>query len=292
MRSIVDIPDDLDFDAGVVAVEPNINGQHFVSAKPQASEYTEPCKKCGGKGYVTFGYVYTQQGKCFACKGEGYLKFKTSPEARAKARDQKRNAAATYQQRNLAAFEEEHADAWRWLQVNASTSTFASDLVSNIAKFGSLTERQMSAVLAAIQRDADRKAAAEKRQAEAPKVNTQALFESFERASASGLKKPRLHFGTFTVSKAPDNGNNPGALYVKDDGGTYLGKIFQGKFINSRDCTDSVRTEVIALVENPAEAARAYGLRTGNCCICNRELTNADSVGRGIGPICAEKFGF
>jgi len=46
------------------------------------------------------------------------------------------------------------------------------------------------------------------------------------------------------------------------------------------------------VAKDPSAAARAYGLRTGQCSICGRELTNAESRARGIGPICAERFGF
>lgn len=33
-----------------------------------------------------------------------------------------------------------------------------------------------------------------------------------------------------------------------------------------------------------------YGQGTGTCGICGAELTNAESIERGIGPICASKF--
>lgn len=39
-----------------------------------------------------------------------------------------------------------------------------------------------------------------------------------------------------------------------------------------------------------AQAAE-YGRRTGQCAICGRTLTNADSVARGIGPVCLERIG-
>lgn len=38
------------------------------------------------------------------------------------------------------------------------------------------------------------------------------------------------------------------------------------------------------------EEAKAYGRKTGNCYMCNRELTKQSSIDAGIGPICAEKF--
>lgn len=38
------------------------------------------------------------------------------------------------------------------------------------------------------------------------------------------------------------------------------------------------------------EEAKAYGRRTGYCCMCGKLLTNPESVDAGIGPICATKF--
>ena len=44
------------------------------------------------------------------------------------------------------------------------------------------------------------------------------------------------------------------------------------------------------LVPLTLEQASEWGRRTGSCMICGRELTNADSIERGIGPICAAKL--
>lgn len=36
--------------------------------------------------------------------------------------------------------------------------------------------------------------------------------------------------------------------------------------------------------------AKAYGVRTGICCVCGRLLTNPESIALGIGPVCAGRF--
>lgn len=36
--------------------------------------------------------------------------------------------------------------------------------------------------------------------------------------------------------------------------------------------------------------AEEFGVRTGQCAICARTLTRAESIARGIGPVCAGKF--
>lgn len=38
------------------------------------------------------------------------------------------------------------------------------------------------------------------------------------------------------------------------------------------------------------EEASAFGVAFGTCAICGRLLTNPESVERGIGPVCAERF--
>jgi hypothetical protein len=45
------------------------------------------------------------------------------------------------------------------------------------------------------------------------------------------------------------------------------------------------------IAADPAKEARLYGLRTKRCACCGIELTDPKSIERGIGPICAEKWG-
>ena len=127
---------------------------------------------------------------------------------------------------------------------------------------------------------------------EAVKVESAALIEAFARAKDAGLKRPKVTMYGFTVSLAPDNGKNAGALYVKHrDSDTYLGKVIGAGFLKSRDCTQEQADKVAELMANPGEVARKYGRETGMCCVCNRTLTDAESIAAGIGPICAEKYG-
>jgi hypothetical protein len=72
----------------------------------------------------------------------------------------------------------------------------------------------------------------------------------------------------------------------------YLGKITAGKFIKARECSTDMESTFLAVCNDPAAAAIAYGQRTGTCACCGAELTNAESIARGIGPICADKFGW
>lgn len=38
------------------------------------------------------------------------------------------------------------------------------------------------------------------------------------------------------------------------------------------------------------EEAKAYGVATGQCCVCGAFLTDENSVREGIGPVCASRF--
>jgi len=170
----------------------------------------------------------------------------------------------------------------KWIEVNAPTNDFARSLRAGVLRWGSLTPRQLDAV---------RRCSAPRAAAQA--VNDAALRACFDKALASKLKRPVLRLDSVKVSPAPATGKNPGALYVKstDNDGTYLGKVMGGAFTPSRDCTPEQAAEVAALMSDPAKALDAYGKRTGNCGCCGRALTAAESVERGIGPICAANFG-
>lgn len=41
--------------------------------------------------------------------------------------------------------------------------------------------------------------------------------------------------------------------------------------------------------DGPEQASKRYGKELGRCGVCNRTLTNNESIERGIGPVCAAK---
>jgi hypothetical protein len=289
---------DIDFDADAPATvtTERVAAQRFVTPPATPSEFKEPCAKCKGTG--RFNSFYGRAlGSCFACKGAGFKTFKTSTEDRTKARAAVQNRKASATQALRAAFLAEHAEVHDWIQRTAHRFDFAGSMAVALDDHGTLTPGQLAACQRCMERDkvfeAEKAAAALVQQAKvdaAPAIQTERLFAAFEKAKASGLKWPKLHFDGYVISMAGPNSANAGALYVKSDNDVYLGKIFQGKFLNSRDCTAEVRAQVIELMADPEAASKAYGLRTGSCCICNRELTDPVSVANGIGPICANRF--
>lgn len=125
----------------------------------------------------------------------------------------------------------------------------------------------------------------------APKVNVSRIEQAFASAKSRGITYPKLRLGQFQFSLAGAASRNPGAIYVKEQS-SYLGKIVGGEFIATRDCGADRQVQVIEVACNPEAAAVAYGKATGSCSCCGRTLENKVSIERGIGPICAEKYGW
>jgi hypothetical protein len=181
-----------------------------------------------------------------------------------------------------------------WMDDNAASFDFARSLRDQFVKKGYLTMRQVLA--------ADKCATRVKPDAEsAPVVNTEPLEKAFARASER-LKKPGLNVGEYRFSPVPKTDRygkpnpNVGGIYVKKRGtpdqpdGQYLGKIMSGKFL--AQCTQDAMAEVLKIAQDPLGAAIAHGKLTGRCAICSLKLTDPASTARGIGPICAAKFGW
>lgn len=169
---------------------------------------------------------------------------------------------------------------------------FPISLSQSLDKWGCLTVGQLAAVRKCMQKDSAP-------QVEAPEVDWTKLADAFttarENAAAEGegVKWLKLRLGSFIFSDAPATDKWPAAIFIKDaDKKLKLGRISQGRLFRSDDCTDEQVEEILGVLADPAEAATAYGLRTGRCACCGAELTNAESRERGIGPICAERYGF
>lgn len=270
------------------------------TAAPVAAKavYVENCKKCNGLGKVTIGYNYPRTVTCFSCDGLGKHEFKTSPEYRTKAKataQKRKEAAQDAIKAQVAVWVEANPAEAAWIDSEADRFEFARAMQEALNKFGHLTEKQMATVQRLTAQSAERKAkwAAEKAAAEAvaPAVTVEKIEEAFASAKDNGIKYPRLRLDTFVFTAAPEAGKNAGALYVKQDD-EYLGKILGGKFFKVRSCDAETESRVVAAASDPEAAAVAYGKRVGACSCCGKELTNQESIDRGIGPICAGKYGW
>lgn len=271
----------------------------YAMAKAQ-ERFKATCRKCGGSG-TFIGYTGRVIGNCFTCNGKGYHLTKTDPAVleanRAKAAAKKAEQAADASARADAWLEANPVEA-DWLREPVRGDfTFHADMLASLRQYGSFTEKQEAAVRNAAAKSAARKAqwAAEKadREAGAAVLMMDKIREGFESA-VRFLKRPKLRIANVQFSLAPATGKNAGCIYVvRADDDTYLGKITpEDKFLRSRECTDGDAEIVARVAADPKAAAEAHGHEFGYCSCCGRELTNPESVARGIGPICAERWGW
>jgi len=259
------------------------------------TEIRETCGKCGGDGlWKGYGDCYGNR-MCGRCKGKGYQTFKFTKQQRDERRAKVAARAERKLQNSLEAFAAEQPVVWQWMNEQAEKFEFAASLLEALKKYGRLTEKQLVSATKCAVGWQERKAkwAAERaiNKAKAQDVSIVAIETAFGNARESGIKWPKLRLDTFTFSPAGESGKNPGAVYVKE-GEQYLGKVLQGKFFKVRDCSTEQEERVLAAANDPKSAAIAYGKKFGSCSVCNRELSNQESIDLGIGPVCAGKFGW
>lgn len=279
-------------DIGGTPIAPRGSAREALLADPAA--FWEPCAKCHGTGSTPWGV-------CFRCNGAKGKSFKTSPEARAKAR-----AGADHRKAELKkAYEEEFKAELAWVRTTATREEtkmglppfkyweFPGSLLDAYTKYGSFTDGQLAAIRKCMARDAERKAENAANAKTAPAVDISGIEKAFAAAAAKGKKKLKLFLGAFEYSPAGANSRNPGATYVKK-GNDYLGKIVAGKFHKAYGCTEETAAAIIehAGKVTDFESIKVLGRDTGVCCCCGAELTDPDSIAAGIGPICAKKWGF
>jgi hypothetical protein len=242
----------------------------------------QPCPKCRGTGLYRAmygGYV----GTCNMCKGR---KVVLVDGAKIASDDAKRDRRLQELGAKAAAWAAANPEANAWVHAQADAgNSFAQSMRNNLMVYGSLTPNMLAAVMRNVER-AGQPAAAP------PAASMPAVEEAFAKAMGAGIKRPKMRLGGFTVSPAPATGQNAGAIYVKSDAGVYLGKIIGGAFRRSRDCSNELESQVLEVAKDPKAAAIAYGKKYGVCSVCGRELSDPESVERGIGPICAERFGW
>lgn len=285
---IDDLPQSDDLDQIITAPTADAARAARVQAADEAQVgFIEKCPKCRGTGRFV-GYSGRQLGQCFACKGKGQNTYRTSTEQRASNRAGAAQRKIRKGQEALERFKTEQPAIWAWLDGN--DFAFAVSMREAIEKYHSLTENQTMACLRLIaKRDAARQASLQRVQ-EAQQVDTTKVEQAFASASQT-LRSPKLRLAGLTISRAKPESKNPGALYVKADG-EYAGKIMGGKLICVRETTPETEARIVAVLNDPQGAAIAYGRMTGQCSCCGRPLSNKESVDRGIGPVCAEKFGW
>jgi hypothetical protein len=201
-----------------------------------------------------------------------------------------------------------HADLERIASGEMPGSTerdraFAEDLLRGrygIAQRGYLTENQGRAALRMIDRLTKEPSPVDR----APEMAK--LYEFMLNAKKS-LKYPKLmlamgtrHLKVYVSgarSRTPDTVN----LVTEDQYGSldlWLGRVLPSGEWQHRDIEPELHQQAAQLLarlaENPAAVAAESGHVSGNCCFCNRPLTDEGegrSVAVGYGPVCASRWG-
>lgn len=282
---------------------------HMPAPESLQGGFVEKCKHCKGTGRF-FSFVGRELGPCFKCKGKGEFNFKTDPQARAKGR-----AASAARKANRAAekasWREQHKDLIRWMEIEAdrfrtgkTTFDFIHNMCEKIAEFGTLTDPQLQAVQKCKAKSDERKAAWKAQEGRQDvSIDCSRIVAAFDRRrtvarekGAEGVMKMALHFPKFTFS--PDR-KNPSVLWVNSTSHTNdrglpaaFGKIENGKLSPFRISTPEIVAEIQAVAADPSKASRLSGQNFGICCCCGARLTDPVSIENGIGPICAENWGF
>lgn len=261
-----------------------------VSQEPMVSI---ECPKCNGRGVYRAmygGYV----GGCNRCKGKKVIQVSLLEAKQREAAAAEKLAARDRKVYDIAA----NAAAWRaanpaeaaWLAAQADAGlAFAQSLLAGLQRYGALTPNQLAAVQRNVAQASAPRAAGP---AAAPAASMPEVEAAFSRARAKGVKFPKMRMAGFTMSPASESSANAGAIYVKSSEGVYLGKVLGGVFSKSRDCSPELQAKVLEVAKDPKAAAVAYGKEYGVCSVCGRELSDAASVERGIGPVCAERMGW
>jgi hypothetical protein len=171
-----------------------------------------------------------------------------------------------------------------------SWNSFAKSLLKQVSAKGTLSDNQIFAANSMlIKMEVKSKALAEKK-AKAQAIDLWPLHMMFNEASRNGLTRPKFAIDDLELSLASPNSANPGAIYVKSEK-RYSGKIVDGVFRPLEKTSEKVFTKLQSLSKDPIGVATEYGKRMGICSCCSRTLTNKESIERGIGPICADKWG-
>tara|TARA_R110002050_G_scaffold214146_3_gene350369 strand:+ start:407 stop:1246 length:840 start_codon:yes stop_codon:yes gene_type:complete len=265
---------------------------HEPVVKTSSTRKTFPCGQCAGTGKWSGGTNRHGNSNCLACKGKGY--FMTSREDRNKLKTQRVARKVANKESLKSDFISSNEGLIEGLQA-MQWHNKASSLLEGFAKYGSLTEGQIkfARLILAGQAERDAKRAAADAAPKA-KVDLARVEEIFSNAKTAGKKSPKLRLDGMVLSLAGANSKNAGAIYVKagsDYEAEYYGKVMSGEFHKMRSAPDSITTALQALAADPLSSAVAYGRTTGTCACCGRELTNKESIDRGIGPICAENWG-
>jgi len=186
------------------------------------------------------------------------------------------------------------------LQAGGNLDSFFVELAEEYHEQGELSGRQLPYLhKGALVANGEWKTALSDNRSESAVEGFDAIIGHFDSAHENGLKYPSITI----QSEAPDPGlrmyraghksSRPGSVAVTDaDGETFWGRIRRDGTFHSRDAAPDWAEGVLRdFAEDPDGMARLEGRQSGECCFCDRKLTESGSVEVGYGPVCAGNFG-
>lgn len=285
----------------------------LVRIRETVPQFVEQCPKCRGTGRF-MSYTGRPLGECFACKGKGSKTFKSSKETRMQNREKAQGRRADAADGNWDAFAAAHPAEAEFLMgeyARAEKGTRWADMLGNfiagVRKFRHLTPGQQDVVTRGIERNAQRVAQRAQAAVQRESFSFANLQAAFDAVRQRGAKKAQITIGNVNISLAAASGRNPGSLYVKVDG-QYAGKIAaDGRWAPGRDAPATLGAKLAEIDADPQTAIKGDALARARriaeaelageqvevpCGCCGILLTDPVSRERGIGPICAGKWGF
>ena len=178
---------------------------------------------------------------------------------------------------------------------DSSTSEFSGSLVDQFVRRGRLSDRQWPwvqffacksiGVIKAPQREPD------------TTTDMSGIVRLFDAAIAH-LKFPKLTFSLdddiVLLKRCGDRSKNPGSISVTngrgfhDEDNRWYGRITRdGGWLASKSCPQQVTDLLVSISADPEGEAQRHGMASGNCCFCNKTLTDERSLAVGYGQTCA-----
>lgn len=275
--------DDLDSAEVVDAPAPKT----FLDAQIAAANTVPPvkCYSCGGSGKFYSKFSGRMIGECFSCHGTGTVTARAAKTRATRKANEVTRAREAADQR--AHFLDANQDVVSWIRDWDGRNDFATSLSNQLAERGSLSNRQLEAVRNNISKAAQR---AQERADAAAKAEPQ----------GNGLDISAIPEGRYAVPdgdtrlkimiKRPKPPSQWAGFIFVSDAAVYGQQTKYGRQAPGKTYSGKVQEALRAIVADPRAAMAAYGKLTGTCGVCGRPLEDVESVERGIGPICAERF--
>jgi ribosomal protein L37AE/L43A len=258
-------------------------------------EASFPCPRCNGTGQFR---GHSRLFPCYKCESTGKVSKGVAAAAKGKV------TAAQNKAQRLVEFARDHVEVIDFLVANQEWSEFYRSLHDQLMERGSLSDGQIAAVHRGIEKLAAKRAEKNvEREKKSGTVDISRIVAMFERAvTKRGTKKmsrPILSTAAVTIKPAT---RHEGVLYVTStDSDTYLGKIANGRFEARNAASDTTVKELRMICDDPEAAIRSYAVVNGRfengvlveapCGLCHRLMHDEVSLERGIGPVCAARYG-